>query len=158
MFKIFNKSKVINILAPIDGEIIELLQVPDPVFAEKMVGDGVAIKPKGGKIIAPIKGKVIQIFPTKHAIGIESDNGVEILIHIGLDTVKLKGKGFTVLIEEGAKIEVGTPLVDVDWEYLKSQGICTDTPVIITDPKDYKLEHINVKECIAGKTEIMLLK
>ena len=158
MFKIFNKNKDIRILAPIDGEVIDLSQVSDPVFAEKMVGDGVAIKPKGGKIVSPIKGKVINVFPTKHAIGIESEKGVEILIHIGLDTVKLEGRGFTKLIEEGDKVEVGTPLMDVDWEYLKSQGICTDTPIVITDAKGYKLEHINVKECMTGKTEIIILK
>lgn len=158
MFKFFNRNKDIKIVAHIDGEVIDLLQVPDPVFAEKMLGDGVAIKPKGGKIVSPIKGRVIHIFPTKHAIGIESENGIEILIHIGLDTVKLKGKGFTKLIEEGDKIEVGTPLMDVDWGYVKSQGMCTDTPIIITDAKGYKLEHINVKECMAGKTEIMMLK
>ena len=94
--KLFKKRKL-QIYAPVNGEVIPLDQVPDPVFSQKMMGEGVAIMPHNGNIHAPIEGTVILVSDTKHAIGLRSSDGTEILIHIGLETVSLKGKGFTVL-------------------------------------------------------------
>ena len=92
MFKFGSKTKTEKIIAPITGIVTDLNNVPDPVFSEKMIGEGIAIYPKAGKVVAPADGEIIQLFPTKHAIGILTDKGLEILIHIGLDTVNLKGK------------------------------------------------------------------
>lgn len=91
----------IEVLAPITGEIVKIEDVPDVVFAEKIVGDGVAIKPKGSKIVAPLSGKIGKIFETNHAFAIESDEGIELFVHFGIDTVELKGEGFTRVAEEG---------------------------------------------------------
>ncbi|MEH7098109.1 PTS sugar transporter subunit IIA [Neobacillus vireti] len=93
-----NKSLVEEVFSPLDGEIVSLSEVPDPVFAQKLIGDGVVIVPKSGKMVSPVNGQVIQVFPTKHAIGIKTKSGLEILIHIGLETVELNGEGFEVLV------------------------------------------------------------
>ncbi|WDV46831.1 PTS glucose transporter subunit IIA [Clostridiaceae bacterium M8S5] len=129
----FFKKKVEILKAPMAGEVVDITKVADPVFAEKALGDGVAIKPSDGLVVAPCDGKITQIFPTNHAIGIETTNGLEILIHIGLDTVNLKGEGFTRLIEEGTSIKTGTPIMKVDLELLKKNEKDTVTPVVITN-------------------------
>src|SRR5699024_10059327 len=98
---------VIDFSAPMTGKRIALEDVPDKVFSEKMMGDGFAIEPQDGRLVSPVDGKILNIFPTKHAIGIVDDLGHEILIHIGLDTVQLKGQGFTVKVAEGDLIEKG---------------------------------------------------
>lgn len=113
MFK-FLKPKEIKMMSPITGKVMDISQVPDPVFAEKMVGDGVAIEPTDGLVLSPCQGRVVQIFPTNHALGIETKEGFDLLIHLGIDTVALKGKGFERLIEEGQTVEVGTPLIKMD--------------------------------------------
>ncbi|MEH7332021.1 PTS glucose transporter subunit IIA [Neobacillus drentensis] len=128
-----NKSLVEEVFSPMDGEIVSLSEVPDPVFAQKLIGDGVAIVPKSGKVVSPVNGQVIQVFPTKHAIGIKTKNGLEILIHIGLETVELNGEGFEVLVGSGSTIKIGDPLVNVDLEYLKSKNKEIITPIIITN-------------------------
>ncbi|MBT2658502.1 PTS glucose transporter subunit IIA [Bacillus sp. ISL-18] len=128
-----NKSLVEEVFSPMDGEIVSLSEVPDPAFAQKLIGDGVAIVPKSGKLVSPVNGQVIQVFPTKHAIGIKTKNGIEILIHIGLETVELNGEGFEVLVGNGSTIKIGEPLVNVDLEYLKSKNKEIITPIIITN-------------------------
>ena len=99
MFNFF-KKKDIELYAPLTGNAVPLTDVPDPVFAEKMVGDGIAILPTSNQVLAPCDGKVVQIFPTNHAVGIEAEGGVDLLIHVGIDTVELKGEGFKRLVEE----------------------------------------------------------
>ncbi len=101
MFKFLKKNKEIELISPMTGDIIPLEEVPDPVFSEKMMGDGIAIEPSEGKVLSPIDGKIATIFPTNHAIGLVNKEGLEILIHIGIDTVELKGEGFTRIAEEG---------------------------------------------------------
>jgi len=91
-----------------------LEEVPDPVFAQKMMGDGIAIEPTEGTVVSPVNGEIVQFFPTKHAIGIKSETGVEVLIHVGLETVGMKGEGFEGLVEVGDKVKVGTPLLTFD--------------------------------------------
>ena len=100
MFNLFKKNNT-EILSPAEGEIITLEQVQDPVFSSKLLGDGFAIKLKDGRIFSPINGKVVSIFPTKHALGLLDENGLEVLIHIGIDTVSLNGKGFAIFVTEG---------------------------------------------------------
>jgi sugar PTS system EIIA component len=133
---LFNKKKACpteEVYSPISGEVIPLSEVPDPVFSQKMMGDGIAIIPKSGKVVSPVDGRVVQVFPTKHAIGIQSEQGLEILIHIGLDTVNLNGEGLEVLVESDQPVKAGDPLANVDLDYLKSRNIETVTPIIITN-------------------------
>lgn len=100
-------SGAIEIVAPLSGEIVNIEDVPDVVFAEKIVGDGIAIKPTGNKMVAPVDGTIGKIFETNHAFSIESDNGIELFVHFGIDTVELKGEGFKRIAEEGQKVKKG---------------------------------------------------
>lgn len=122
-----------TINAPVKGKIVPLSQVNDATFSSGMLGKGVAILPEESTIVSPIIGEVVTIFETKHAIGLKSIDGVEVLIHIGLDTVNLKGKYFTQLIQPGETVTVGTPLVNVDFEQIKNDGYDIITPIIITN-------------------------
>lgn len=143
--KLFKQSKEEKIYAPIDGEIVKLEEVPDPVFSEKMMGEGIAIIPEKGEIYAPVAGKVVQIPETKHAIGLVTDEGTEILIHIGLETVNLKGKGFNEKVSVGDKVSVGQLLMEVDLDYVKENATSLITPIIITNSSDGD-KHYNLTE------------
>jgi PTS system glucose-specific IIA component len=126
-------QKEIDIYAPISGKVLSLEEVPDPVFSEKMMGDGMAIEPSDGKVVAPIDGDIIQIFPTKHAVGIKAANGAEILIHIGLETVSMKGEGFESHVSQGDKVKKGDLLVTFDLNLVREKANSTITPVILTN-------------------------
>ncbi|HDD5762220.1 TPA: PTS transporter subunit IIABC [Staphylococcus aureus] len=135
--------------APLTGEVTPLSEVPDQVFSEKMMGDGIAIKPSQGDVRAPFNGKVQMIFPTKHAIGLVSDSGLELLIHIGLDTVKLNGEGFTLHVEEGQEVKQGDLLINFDLDYIRNHAKSDITPIIVTQGNitnlDFKQgEHGNI--------------
>lgn len=158
MLGFFKKTIEIDIFAPISGKIIDIIEVPDEVFSQKMVGDGIAIEPSDGLVVAPCKGKIVQIFNTNHAVGIQTDEGLDILIHLGLDTVELKGEGFTRLAEVDAEVKPGDPLIQMDIEKIKSLGRLTITPVIITNPE--AAQEINKKAGIkeAGKDKVMVVK
>ncbi|HHO1986881.1 TPA: glucose-specific PTS transporter subunit IIBC [Staphylococcus aureus] len=135
--------------APLTGEVTTLSEVPDQVFSEKMMGDGIAIKPSQGEVRAPFNGKVQMIFPTKHAIGLVSDSGLELLIHIGLDTVKLNGEGFTLHVEEGQEVKQGDLLINFDLDYIRNHAKSDITPIIVTQGNitnlDFKQgEHGNI--------------
>ena len=119
--------------APLKGEIKPITEVPDQVFAGKMMGDGFAIVPAEGMIVSPVNGKIVNLFPTKHAIGILSDTGREILIHVGIDTVNLKGQGFETLVSENDIVEQGQPLLKVDLNYIKEHATSTITPIVFTN-------------------------
>ncbi|BCB02189.1 glucose-specific PTS transporter subunit IIBC [Bacillus sp. KH172YL63] len=125
-------------VAPITGEIKDITEVPDQVFSGKMMGDGFAIVPTEGTIVSPITGKVVNVFPTKHAIGLESKAGREVLIHVGIDTVKLEGKGFEALVKEGDQVEAGQPLLEVDLDYIKENAPSIMTPIVFTNLKEGK--------------------
>lgn len=127
----------VEIACPINGEVIALEQVEDETFASGIIGKGVAIIPTDGKVVSPINGTVQTIFKTKHAIGLLSDEGVEVLIHIGMDTVQLNGEHFIAHIKDGDRVKVGDPLVDVDLEAVKAKGYETVTPVIVTNSDKY---------------------
>ncbi|MBA9028614.1 glucose-specific PTS transporter subunit IIBC [Peribacillus huizhouensis] len=124
------------IISPITGEIKPITEVPDVVFAGKMMGDGFAILPTDGTIVSPVDGVIVNLFPTKHALGIESDNGCEILIHVGIDTVKLEGKGFDALVAQGDKVKRGQPLLIVDLDYVNQHAPSIITPIVFTNLKD----------------------
>jgi PTS system D-glucosamine-specific IIC component len=120
-------------MAPMKGELKPITEVPDQVFAGKMMGDGFAIVPVEGTIVSPVNGKIVNLFPTKHAIGILSDTGREILIHVGIDTVNLKGQGFETLVAENDIVEQGQPLLKVDLDYIKEHATSTITPIVFTN-------------------------
>ncbi len=122
-----------HLISPLEGKIMPITEVPDQVFSGKMMGDGFAIEPTDGLIVAPVDGKIMNVFPTKHAIGIESVNGREILIHVGIDTVNLKGEGFEVFISEGDEIKQGQKLMKVDLAYIKENATSTITPIVFTN-------------------------
>lgn len=127
-----------TLYAPVAGEVKALSEVNDPTFAQEIMGKGVAIVPSQNQIVSPVKGKVSLVFGTKHAIGLQSDDGAEILIHVGLDTVKLDGKYFNALVEANQEVEVGTPLLEVDFKEVAAAGFDITTPIIITNTAQYQ--------------------
>lgn len=120
-------------ISPIKGEIKPITEVPDAVFSGKMMGDGFAIVPAEGTVVSPVDGKIVNMFPTKHAIGILSDSGREILIHVGIDTVNLKGQGFEALVAENDRVEAGQPLLKVDLDYIEKNATSIITPIVFTN-------------------------
>ena len=131
---------------PIEGKIIPLNQVEDDAFSQEVLGKGIAIIPSEGKVYAPFDGTVITLFPTKHAIGIVSDNGCEVLIHIGMNTVQLNGKYFTSHVQQGDKVKKGQLLVEFDIDHILQEGYNLETPVIVTNTKDYSNINTNTNK------------
>lgn len=127
----FGKKKE-EFVSPMSGQIIPMEQVPDPAFSQKMMGDGFAVIPFDGTVKAPVSGTVEAAFPTGHAFGIRAEDGMELLIHIGIDTVNLGGNGFEVFVKQGDPVKQGDMLVKVDLDYVKQQGKSTVSPVIFT--------------------------
>lgn len=143
-------------VSPLSGKILDLKEVPDQVFSKKMIGEGFAIEPVSGKVVSPVNGKVTTIFPTKHAICIIADNGREVLIHFGIDTVKLKGQGFQLLIEEGQRVKIKQPILRVDLEIIKTKISSIITPIIFTNlPKTQSVAFKAGKEVKAGQEDII---
>lgn len=141
--------------SPLTGKIVPLTQVEDAAFSGELLGKGIAINPTDGKVYAPCDGTVMSLFPTKHAIGIISDNGAEILIHLGIDTVQLNGEHFTAHVAQGDKVKKGQLLITCDIEEVKKAGYSTVTPVIITNTKDY-LDVVPTKEGDINSKEDLL--
>ena len=137
-----DSSAPVTITSPLAGEVKELSQATDPVFAQGLMGRGVVIVPSQGELVSPVNGRVTVFFPTKHAIGILSDEGVEILMHIGMDTVNLEGKGFEGYVSQGDKVKVGDKLISFDIDMIKKAGYVTETPVIITNSDSYQVEEL----------------
>ena len=149
--------KNFKLLAPVEGKVIPIDQVPDPVFAQKMLGDGVAIIPKDGKIYSPIDGTVINVMDSLHAYSFTSEDGVDMIVHFGLETVALNGEGFTAYVKEGDKVKAGDLVCELDLEFLKEKGIETITPVVIcggADVADMDIVYGDVK----AKSVIMSTK
>ena len=143
LFDIFKKKEktIVTIYSPINGKVIELKEVPDEAFAQKMVGDGCAIEPDKGTICSPIEGQLMNIFPTNHAIIFETIDGLEMIVHFGIDTVKLDGKGFQKLREPGP-IKIGDEIVKYDLDDIKDGVPSTRSPIIINNME--KVEKIEV--------------
>lgn len=131
-----------TIMAPIDGTVIPLEQLPDETFAAAILGPGCGIEPTGGTVYAPFDGKVTSIVSTFHAVGLESTEGIELLIHIGIDTIALRGSGFTPLVREGQAVKAGTPLLNVDLDAIRAANHPTTTAVIVTNADDLPKLHI----------------
>lgn len=150
------KKRKLQVWAPMSGEVLPLEKVPDPIFSEKMMGEGVAIMPEGGNVHSPIEGEVIMVAETRHAIGLRAEDGTEILIHIGLETVSLKGQGFKVLVCVGEKISARQKIMEVDWHYLKENVQSILTPIVVTNNASAKEIRLGIeKNCILGETVLM---
>ncbi|SNU05970.1 PTS system, trehalose-specific IIC component [Streptococcus equinus] len=138
---------IISIQSPLVGHAKDLSQAQDPVFAQGVMGQGIVIEPTDGELLAPINGVVSAIFPTKHAIGLISDEGVELLMHIGMDTVNLNGQGFTAHVKQGDRVSVGDALISFDIEAIKAAGYPVDTPIIITNQNDFQADVTRKMPC-----------
>ncbi|AMC34938.1 N-acetylglucosamine-specific PTS transporter subunit IIBC [Janthinobacterium sp. B9-8] len=147
------------LLAPMSGEVVTLLQVPDAAFSSKAVGEGLAIRPTGSLVVAPVDGVIAKIFNTNHAFALIADNGAELIVHVGLDTVKLGGKGFTRLLEQGSRVKAGDAVLELDLEYLTQHAVSIISPVVLSNVDqfdsviDFATGHVE-----AGKTALYTIK
>lgn len=158
MFGFKKKNEEKEIFAALNGEICKIEDVPDEVFSQKMLGDGAAIIPTDGEVVSPVKGTVSQVTDTLHAYCITSEDDLDILIHVGVDTVELKGEGFEVFVKEGDKVSVGDRIAKADLEFIKSKGFKTHTPILITNMD--AVSEISAKEgsASAGETPVISYK
>ena len=140
------ENKGILIGSPIEGEAVSIKEVNDPTFSQEILGKGIAIKPSKGRVVAPVDGEIALIFETKHAISLATEQGVEILIHVGLDTVNLKGEHFTAHVKAGDKVKAGDLLVEFDAEKISEAGYDTITPMVICNTADFS----EIKEANLG--------
>ncbi|MCC8990999.1 MAG: PTS glucose transporter subunit IIA [Staphylococcus sp.] len=158
--KLFGKGKEVDkniqIYAPLSGEYVKIEDIPDPVFAQKMMGEGFGINPTEGTVVSPIEGNVDNVFPTKHAIGLKAENGLELLVHIGLDTVQFDGEGFEVLVDSGDTVKVGDPIIKFDVEYIRNNAKSVISPVIITNSDQTASIHFeDVNAVVKGETKVI---
>lgn len=150
---LFSRKKKEEFISPMKGILVPMEQVPDPVFAQKIMGDGFAVELTGGEVSAPLSDVIAAAFPTGHAIGIKTESGLEVLLHIGIDTVALEGRGFEVAVKEGDTVKQGDLLVKVDVDYIKSQGKSVVSPVIFTSGNSIKVLKTGAVEC--GEEQII---
>lgn len=163
MFNFFKKafgskesSNELKLIAPLTGTAIPLSEVPDPVFAQKMAGDGMAIMPTADTVVAPADGELTLLFGTKHAFAMTLENGLEILVHIGVDTVGLNGEGFEALATQGQKVKAGTPIIKIDRDFIASKGLSLATPVLITNVTEVSsISPTESGNVTAGETTIL---
>lgn len=155
--KPMTRSQIREILigAPVTGRMMSLEEVPDETFAQKIIGEGFAIDPTEGVVRAPFDGKVVQVFRTGHAIGIVSNEGVEVLIHIGIDTVKMNGEGFKPLVSQGEEVRAGDALIEFDLELVRKNAKSTITPVVVTNVGDYKGFKVSTQSTIQNQQNAM---
>lgn len=149
------RSQDRRLYAPVSGDIIPLSTVADPVFAQKMMGDGIAFLPEGDLVVAPCSGTVVMIANGKNAIGIENDLGDQILVHIGLDTLEYKGKGMELLCQEGQKVRPGVPLVRMDRKFFDSNNADLTIPMTITNQDFGVYRILEGDKAQAGKTPVL---
>ena len=144
-------------MSPLDGTVVALSDVPDPVFGKGIMGPGVAIEPSGNTAYAPGSGVVVAAQPTGHAFGLAVDNGVEVLIHVGIDTVKLKGEGFDIHVAKGDRVRTGTPLVTFDRKVIEAAGYPLITPIVILNAKKFGGVEVTAQGVVrAGQTLLAL--
>ncbi|MFC5714096.1 PTS glucose transporter subunit IIA [Thalassorhabdus alkalitolerans] len=150
-----NEPQDLVVFSPVSGKYVDLTEVPDPTFSEKMMGEGFAVDPSEGRVVSPVDGKVIQVFPTKHAVGIKSNEGLDILIHIGLETVAMNGEGFEAHVSEGDKVKAGDLLIEFSLDDVKEKAKSTLTPVVFTEGEQFEnLELKEAEDVKGGETEV----
>ena len=141
-----------RVLAPVSGRAVPLAEVPDEVFAEGMAGQGCAIVPEAsGEAVAPVSGMLVKLFEGGHAFGIATDGGIEMIVHLGLDTIELRGKGFERIATEGDRVEAGQPIVRFDLEEIRAGGYDPVTPVLVTNDEDHPVTGVRTGEIQAGE-------
>lgn len=143
MFQLFKKKSLPELCAVVDGLCIPLEQVNDPVFAGKALGEGIAIVPENGEVVAPCDGTLTLLTPTRHAFGMECADGLQLMVHIGIDTVALNGEGFEVMAEQGASVKKGQPIIRFDMEYMKAKNIDTTVMLIMLNHQEYSIKTLN---------------
>ncbi len=154
--KLFGKKETsAEVFAPVTGYKVALEEVPDPVFSQKMMGDGIAIDPTDGTVVSPVEGEIVQVFPTKHAVGLQTKSGAEILIHIGLETVSMDGEGFEAFVSQGDKVSVGDKLITFDVDLVQEKAKSTVTPIIITNSDEHSVELASATDLTAGTSSLM---
>lgn len=153
---LFSRRKKEEFVSPMKGTLLPLDQVPDPVFSQRVMGDGFAVELSGGEVLAPMSGTIVTAFPTGHAFGIKTDDEMELLIHIGIDTVNLNGKGFEVQVREGDAVKQRDVLVKVDVDYVKEQGKSIVSPVVFTSGEKIELLKSGIVE--SGESGIIKIK
>ncbi|WP_028400652.1 PTS sugar transporter subunit IIA [Ectobacillus panaciterrae] len=145
-----------TIVAPLTGEVKNIEEVPDPVFAQRMMGDGIAIVPTEGIVVSPVDGEIVQVFHTKHAVGIKSKNGLEILIHVGLETVSLNGEGFEAHVASGQEVKAGDKLLTFDLAFIGEKAKSIITPMVITNGDAFGAIDKNIDtQAQKGQTTVM---
>ena len=154
--KLFGK-KLEGIYAPIAGKAVAITEVPDPTFAEGMLGNGIAIEPTDGKVYAPCDATVDMMFDTGHAVSMTTESGIEILVHVGLETVGLEGKPFTVHVQNGDKVKKGQLLIEADLEAIKAAGLPTITPVLICNTDDYTTFNVTTGKAVTNADVVIEL-
>ena len=141
-----------RVLAPISGRAVPLAEVPDEVFAEGMAGQGCAVVPEAsGEAVAPVAGLLVKLFEGGHAFGIAADNGIEMIVHLGLDTIELRGKGFERIATEGDRVEAGQPIVRFDLEEIRAGDYDPVTPVLVTNDEDHPVTGVRTGGIQAGE-------
>ena len=158
--KLFGKAEKVNgnhVYAPMEGKAVSITEVPDPTFAEGMLGNGIAIEPTDGKVCAPCDATVDMMFSTGHAVSLVSDSGIEILIHVGLETVSLEGKPFKIAVQNGDKVKKGQLLMEADLEAIKAAGLPTITPVVICNTDNYPKFKTNVGKPVTNADVVIEL-
>ncbi|HBX9999856.1 PTS N-acetyl glucosamine transporter subunit IIABC [Klebsiella variicola] len=154
-----NAKTVESLVSPITGDVVALEQVPDEAFASKAVGDGIAVKPTSNIVVAPAAGTVVKIFNTNHAFCLETNNGAEIVVHMGIDTVALEGKGFKRLVEEGTDVKAGEPILEMDLDFLNANASSMISPVVCSNSDDYSaLVILASGKVVAGQTPLYEIK
>ena len=158
--KLFGKKEEINpnhVYAPLAGEAVAISEVPDPTFSSGAMGNGIAIKPTDGKVCSPVNGTVDMMFDTGHAVTLVSDNGIEILIHVGLETVGLEGKPFQVKVQNGQKVKKGDILMIADLAAIEAAGLPTITPVVICNTDDYTTFNVSTGKAVTNADVVIEL-
>lgn len=156
---ILSSSNETILYAPMSGEVVALENVPDAAFASKAVGEGVAIRPTGKLVVAPCDGELVKIFSTNHAFALVTDSGAELIVHIGIDTVKLGGQGFTRLAEQGSRVKAGDPVLELDLAFLAANAVSIISPVVLSNAEQFSaLSNVASGTVEAGKTVLYQFK
>ncbi len=161
MLRLFDRFKKVpdqNIYSPVEGKCIDIVEVNDDVFSEKMMGDGVAVVPKANVVYSPCDGELTMVFPTKHAFGITMNNGVEVLVHIGIDTVNLNGVGFKSFKNKGDKIKHGEKIIEFDDKYLFKKDLDTTVMLIITSSNGCNFNKICIDKEVNTFDKVLVLE
>lgn len=150
------KKESRKLYAAIDGYSVPLETVNDPAFASKSLGDGIAIKPNGNRVVSPCDGTLTLITPTKHAFGITCDDGLELMVHIGIDTVELKGEGFKTLQDAGSKVKKGDPIIEFDQAFMEEKGIDLTTMVILLNHEEHAIQRLHSQKQVTEGRDVIV--